>query len=136
MSANPVFFSNLKDAPVQLVNADGTTFKTLLVAGANGARIRSLMFTSDDTTSRTVQLTKNIGGTDFIIGEIVVPAGAGTNGTEPAVNGLNAVQMPWLQSDGANYFMDIANGTTLKIKSKVAVTAAKFINAVAEFGEP
>ena len=39
-NTNPIFVLAPKTAAVQIVNADGTTKKTLLTAGANGARVR------------------------------------------------------------------------------------------------
>jgi hypothetical protein len=51
------------------------------------------------------------------------------------VNGLAGTRMPALQTDGIAKWIDVANGTTINIKSKVAVTAGKTIYIVAEVGD-
>lgn len=135
MASSPVFLSNMKDAVLALVNGTGTTATILVTPGASGSRVKSLQFTSDDTVSRTFQLIKTKSAVDYVLGEIVVPAGAGTDGTTPGVNGLNATNMPGMQSDGLLRFIDVPSGTTLKIKPKVAITAAKTVNVVAEYGD-
>lgn len=135
MSANPAFIGNLKDAVARLQNSDGTSFVTLLSGPTSGGRIKSLHITTDDTSAVTLQFAKTVGGVDYVLGEIPVPAGSGTNGSSVAVNGLDSTKMPALQSDGVNRFLDIANGTTLKVKAKVAITAAKFVYVSAEYGE-
>ena len=135
MSTTPAFLSNVKDVAIVIQNADGTTFKTVLAGPTSGGRIKSLIATSDDTTARVLQICKTIGAVDYVLGEVSVPVGAGTDGSTPAVNLLEGNNMPGLQTDGLQRFFDLANGTTLKIRSKVAVTAAKTINIVGEYGE-
>lgn len=135
MSGTPTFISTIKDAATSLINADGTAFKTLLAGSGSGQRIRSIQITSDDTAQVTLQFCKTIGAVDYILGEIVVAIGSGTNGTAPAVNGLDPLRMPGLQTDGIRSFLDLGNASTLKVKSKVAVTAAKTVNVVAEYGD-
>jgi hypothetical protein len=100
-----------------------------------GTRIKSLHITSDDTAAQTLQLIATIGAVDYILGEIAVPAGAGTDGATNAVNGLAGTRIPALQTDGITKWLDIATGTTLSLKSKVAVTAGKTIYAFAECGD-
>jgi hypothetical protein len=136
MSANPTLISTVRDVVVKIVNGDGTTNKTLAIAPpAAGSRIKALHITSDDTVLRTFQLIKTISSVDYIIGEIDVPVGAGTDGATNAVNGLAGTRMPALQTDGLVKWIDIATGTTLNFKPKVAVTAGKTVYIVAEVGD-
>jgi hypothetical protein len=135
MTANPVFISNVKNAVARVQNADGTAFVTALTPGSSGSRLRSLMATSDDTSARVLQLAITISTVDYIIGEVNVPAGAGTDGSTPGVNLLESTKMPFLQSDGVNRFMDIASGSVLKVKSKSAVTAGKTVYVLGEYGD-
>lgn len=136
MSANPKLVSNVRNVGITLVNADGTSLKSLGVAPpADGTRIKSLTATSDDTVARVLQLWNTIGGTDYLLGEVTVPVGAGSDGSTPAVNLLNATNMPGLQTDGISHWLDLANAGNLKIKTKVAVTAAKTIYIHAEAGD-
>lgn len=136
MSANPTLISTIRDVAIKIQNGDGVANKSLGVAPpAAGSRIKALHITSDDTAAQTLQLIKTIGGVDYILGEIAVPIGAGTDGATNAVDGLAGTRMPSLQSDGIRKFIDVATGTTINVKSKVAVTAGKTIYVVAEVGD-
>lgn len=135
MSANPKLISNVRDFVAKLVAADGTANKSVAVPVADGTRIKALMATSDDTVARVLQLVKTVAAVDYIIGEVNVPIGAGTDGSTPAVNLLNATNMPGLQTDGISRWIDVANGTTFNIRTKVAVTAAKTIYLIGEGGD-
>lgn len=128
--------STVRNVGIVLQNADGTSFKSIGVAPpTDGSRVKALHITSDDTAAQVLQFCVTIGGVDYILGEISVPAGSGTNGSAVAVSGLNATQMPALQTDGISVWLDLANGSNLKVKSKTAVTAAKTINVLAEVGD-
>lgn len=135
MSLVPVFLSNMKDAAIVLQNADGTAFKTFLAGSTSGSRLKSLNIASDDTSAQTLQICKTIGAVDYVLGEISVPAGSGTNSTDPSINALSSGRIAGLQYDGVQRFLDVPNGTTIKIKSKAAVTAAKTIYIVGEYGD-
>lgn len=135
MSGQPAFIASIKNAAITLVNGDGTTAKTLVSGGANGSRLKALHITSTDSVARTLQLIATIGAVDYVLGEIVVPVTAGTDGVTAAVSGLASSLIAALQTDGVSKFLDIANGTTLKIRPKVAVTAAQTIYIFAEYGD-
>lgn len=136
MSAIPTLISTVRDVAIKIQNADGTANKSLGVAPvAAGTRIKALHITSDDTAAQTLQLIKTIGGVDYILGEIAVPIGSGTDGATNAVNGLSGARLPALQTDGVSKWLDVASGTTINIKSKTAVTAGKTIYISAEIGD-
>jgi hypothetical protein len=137
MSANPKLISTVRDLVAKIVNADGTANKSLGVAApADGSRVKSLIITSDDTAAQTLQLIKTVAAVDYILGEIAVPAGSGTDGASNGVNAfLSTGRIKGLQTDGISTWIDVANGTTLSLKSKVAVTAGKTIYLVAEAGD-
>ena len=136
MSANPKLISTVRNPAIVLQSADGTAFKTLGVAPvADGSRVKAIHITSDDTAAQVLQFCVTIGGVDYILGEVNVPIGSGTNGVAVAVSGLNATQMPALQTDGITHWLDLAAGSELKVKAKTAVTAAKTINVLAEVGD-
>lgn len=135
MGAAPVFITNIKNGPGQIVNATGSALVTLVTPGANGSRVKSLVATSDDTSARVVQLVVTIAAVDYIVGEVNVPIGAGTNGTEKAVSLLDTYNLPWLQTDGISFFMELAFGSVLKVRSKVTVTAGKTLQFFSEFGD-
>jgi len=136
MSANPKLISTVRNPAILLQNADGTAFKSLGIAPvADGSRVKAIHITSDDTSAVVLQFCVTIGAVDFILGEVNVPIGSGTNGTAVAVNGLNPTQMPALQTDGIAYWLELATGSDLKVRAKTAVTAAKTINVLAEVGD-
>jgi hypothetical protein len=136
MAQTPTLISTVRDCAIRIQNADGTVFKSLGVAPPTaGSRIKALHITSDDTAGQVLQICKTIGGVDYILGEISVALGAGTDGATNAVNGLAGTRMPALQSDGISKWLDLANGSDLKLKSKVAVTAGKTIYILAEVGD-
>jgi hypothetical protein len=136
MSAQPTLISTVRDVPIKIANADGTALKSLgIAAPAAGSRIKALHITSDDTAAQVLQVWKTVGAVDYLLGEIDVAIGAGSNGSTNAVNGLAGTRMPALQTDGISKWIDVANGTTINFKSKVAVTAGKTIYIVAEVGD-
>lgn len=132
INRNPIFPEVVTTDAVQIVNADGTTAKTLSTPGTNGRNITSIPCVSDDTAAVTVNLSILKGGTSYRIGQTVVPIGAGTNGTAKPVNLLNTVDATWLKPDGS---IDLANGAVLQVAANVAVTAAKTVNIVAMGGD-
>lgn len=135
MSAAPIFVGSVKTGQAALVNADGTALKTLFTAGANGARVDTISASSDDSSDRTVQLWKTVSGTDYLLGEVLVVDGAGSNGVDKAVNLLNATDLPWVRSEGGNPVMYLGANEVLKVAAKVAVTAAKTVYLVAQGGD-
>lgn len=128
----------LKDANngVQtIVNADGTTAKTIFTAAAEGSRVLGLSLTSDDTAIRDLALYIRKSGTDYLIGTVRIPIAAGTDGAVPSVNGLNSTDLPFLPIDNNGIpYIELATGETLKAGVLVAVTAAKTVTIVA-FGK-
>lgn len=134
MAANvtPIFPVAVNNGRVTIVNADGTTAKALFSAGANGSRIDQIVCSSDDTGAKTIQLIVNDGTNDNIVGEVAIPAGAGTNGSTKAVKVINATDLPWLSDSGSIF---IKTGYSIKVKSKAAVTAAKTLTFVLFAGD-
>ena len=132
MANRPIYPDTIKNATLEVENGDGTTSQDLLTAGANGSRINYISVSSDDTVAVILELYYNDLTTDFLIGSITIPAGAGTDGTTPPVSLLNATAMPFLGEDLAYYLEALDK---LKIAAKVAVTAAKKVTLVASYGD-
>jgi hypothetical protein len=117
-----------REVGVTFENADGTTIKTLIAAGADDSNVVVFSITSSDTAARDILLYKQIGGTDYLIGHVDIPANAGFNGTVNRVNGLNSSNLPGTRVDAAgNRYIKLAAGTTLRAAMKVAVTTAQTI---------
>ena len=134
MPANtkPIFPLSIAGSAVTIVNADGTSEKTVATAGANGSRVDSVPMTSDDTSDRVFKVLMNNGSTSYPVGEVTAKAGAGTDGTTKAQNVLNDIDLPWLDASGSLW---LKAGWTLKMAAKVAVTAAKTVSVVAIGGD-
>lgn len=135
MSANATLISNTRDFAVKVVNGDGTGNKTLVTPVGAGTRLKNLVATSDDTVARVFQIIKTIAGVDYILGEVSMPIGAGTDGATAAIDVFNSALIQGLQTDGISKWLDVASGTTIALKAKVAVTAAKSVYFTGEGGD-
>ncbi len=128
-------------ARVTLVNADGTSYKTVLaVTGSDNSEevhLFSINLLSDDTVSRDLRFAINDGTNDIEQGDIAVAASSGYGVATPPLQGLANLTSPKisrvLKDIRGNWFLALRSGETLKVKAVVAVTAAKTI-VVSVFG--
>lgn len=134
-NTSPIFPLTVKNAAVTFVNSDSTTEKTLLSGGTNGTRIDTISATSDDTVARVFTIALNDGSTSYKVGEVSIPITSGTDGATVAVkvlDGSSTKLIPWLDSSGSIF---LANGWSLKLTAKVAVTSGKTITFVVQGGD-
>lgn len=123
---------NIKTPGVSFVNADGTAAKTLATAGANDSVVKSIMVTSNDTSTVNVKVIVNDGTTDRIIGTVAVATLAGTSGSAAAVDLLSSSLLPGLPLDqNGKRVLPLQGGHLLKVAPLAAVTAAKTVDIVA-----
>lgn len=133
---SPIFPGTVKNYAARIQNSDASNPVTLIAGPTNGCKVESISACSDDTSAVVVQLIATISAVDYVLGEVTIPIAAGTNGSTKAVNLLNTTDLPWLRSDEAGRpYLYVANGTTLKIKAKTTVTAAKFLQFLAQAGD-
>ena len=132
MADRPIYPGTIKNAALDVENADGTTVQDLLTAGTNGARVNFISVVSDDTSDVVLDIIYNDGTTDYIIGAITIPAGSGTDGTTPSVSVLNSTDLPFLGEDLA-YFLE--GSDKIRIAAQAAVTSAKKVSLVASYGD-
>lgn len=121
MSASPSFIATPKTPVVAFANADGTSYKVVMSAGTNGSRLDTLFGSNSDTGVATViQLAITKSAVNYVIGEVTIPANAGTNGVVKSVAVLNSTDLPGLAytENGALY---LENGASLSARCKVAV---------------
>ncbi len=130
MSAAASFIATPKTPVVAIVNADGTAFKNVITGGALGTRVDSLAVSNGDAANANVlQLAVQVSGIDYVIGEVAVPIGAGTNGAAKSVAALNPVDIPALNySEGGALWL--ASGATLRARVKTAVAGANQVHIV------
>lgn len=128
---NPIFILSPQTSGVAIVNADGTTKKTVWTASAEGGVITGISVTSDDTAARDLNIYITLSGTDYQVGQVNIPIGAGTT-TAPAVNLLATGLMPWLNAADGSWTLPAS--AIVKVAAVVTVTAAKTITVVAHGG--
>ena len=116
------------------INADGTTIKDICTGGADDSNIIMLIIASDDTAAKTLLLYLNDGTNNNPIGHLIIPIGAGTNGTTNFVNGLTST-IPILLDPVGNYYIPLPAGCKLRAGMLAAVTAAKTITVTAVLGD-
>ena len=131
MAANttPIFPGTVTTDAVRIENADGTTAKTLLTAGTNGARVDSIIVTSTDTADRTLTLYLLKGVVSYRLGEMVIPDGSGTNGTDKPADGIT-LALPFVGGT-----IHVEAGCSRTVAAQVAVTAGKAIDVIAFGGD-
>lgn len=135
MSANPSFIETLQTPAAQFQNADGTSFKTLLTAGASGSRVDSLICTNTDTSNaNVVQLALQKSSVDYVLGEVSIAAGAGTDSTDDSVALLNPTDIPGLTyTEGGALFL--ASGVALRARVKTAVAGSNTVQIIGFAGD-
>lgn len=135
MSAQPSFISIPKNPATSFANADASNFKTIMSAGSLGSRLDSLFVSNSDTTNAYVlQLAIQKSSVNYIIGEISIPIGAGTNSSTKSVAALNTVDIPGLAftESGALY---LESGALLVGKVKSTVAGANTVQVIGVGGD-
>ena len=132
MANRPIYPDTIKNAALDIENADGTTKQTLLTAGSSGARVDSIGAVSDDTSAIILDIFYNDGTTDFLLGSISIPTLSGTDGSTPAVALLNDTDLPFLKEDLC-FFLEASD--SIKIAPHSAVTSAKKVTLIAQYGD-
>lgn len=121
---------------VTIVNADGTSFKTLFTAASSSDNSKelhaySISITSDDTVNRDLLFAINDGTNDISVGAVTVPGPSGDTVIAPPVQAIaNRAQPVFggaMKDSSGNWIVSIHPGHSLKVKSLVAVTSTKTI---------
>ena len=127
----PIFLNTILTTSAVVDPGDTTSPITLFTATADGGAINSISVTTDETAGRVISFALKPGGVGSItLGQVSIPAGSGTNGTSPAINALNFIDMPFLQADGS---LMLGPLDVITVNSQTTVTTAKQIS-VAAFG--
>lgn len=137
MASAPIYVGTIKNGAVQIVNADGTTLKTLYTAGSNGSTINSIMVTSTDTTNHDIHLYINNGSTDFLIGTYQILANAGNTNAIVSVDILKHAQNLAYAFDAmGNKTINLQANYVLKVGLRTSsVTSAKALSFVCYAGD-
>jgi hypothetical protein len=129
-SPQPIFPQSWITAGLAVVNATSTTVTAVTASTSFGSQVKNLQATSNDTSAHDIAVFKNVGGTNYLIGTVAVPASAGFSSTVPAVNLLQA--LPGLPVDSNNNpYISLAATDLIEVGALVAITAAKTLTVVA-----
>lgn len=132
-NTNPIFVGERKTWAIELDNGDGTTVTDVVTAGNNGSLVEILLATSTDTNAVEIKLALSDGTNSFDVGSATVAAGAGTDGgTTPAVDVLNATDLPWLR-DALE--LGLESGWKLQAGAYAAITSGKVVHLAALGGD-
>lgn len=137
VSNKPIYAKAINSGRVQILPATLSNFVTVLTPGADGSRVERILMTSTDTTARDVQFYVSVGGIDYLIGTVTLPANSGFVNSIPSLNALAHAQLSSaLSSDNnGNRYLQLKFGEVLRAKTLTTVTAAKIVNIQAAGGD-
>jgi len=114
-------------APQQFAIGDTTTKKTIVTGGTNGSRVDSIMCSTNDTTTVNLAFYLATGGTDYYIGNVNLPIGAGYT-TVARVDAMQTLG-PLLG------YLFVPPSATLKVNCVATMTTGKTTDIVALGGD-
>jgi hypothetical protein len=137
VTSTPIFPQSIKNGSVQIANSDASNLKTIITPGADGSRVDALFVSSTDTSARDLQLVVTKGGVDYILGTISIPANAGNTNAVALVNAFaqSNISSALTTDLNGNRILMLENGSVLKARSLTTVTATRFINLFASYGD-
>jgi hypothetical protein len=120
-NVNPTFVKTPNNGATQITTGTGSSgVVTIYTGAANGSKIPALLAVGLGTTSPfDVQWGASSGGTLYIYGTVLVPAGAGSTDSIPSVNVLNGGATPGLtlDSDGNPFVFLASSAWSLQAKT-------------------
>lgn len=135
MSTSPQFISTPRNPVASFVNGDGTTFKAIFSAASGGSKIESLIGSNSDASNAyVVQLAIQKSSVDYVIGEVSIPIGAGTNGAAKSVAMLNPTDIPGLAyTEGGALYLE--TGCVLRGRVKSTVSGINTVHVLGVGGD-
>lgn len=133
LTATPVFPQSPLLGAQSFLNADASTKKTVITAGANGSKVISLTATSTETASaRVAQVWLNRAAVLYLLVSVNIPVNSGFDGTAPVVNLMNETQWPGQGFSDGNFFL-LQSGDLLQVSVTTTITAGKEIDVVGNY---
>lgn len=128
MAANtaPIFVDTPYVDGESFASGDTTTKKTIATGSTDGTRIDSIMCSTDDGTTVNLAFYINDGATDFYIGNVNLPIGAGYT-TVARVDAISTLAP-------LTGYLVLPNTYILKANCVATMTAAKITTVVASGG--
>lgn len=125
-NVNPTFVKTPNFGATQITTGTGSSVAvTVYSGGANGSKIPGFLATATTTGAFDVQWGVSSGGTLFLLGTGLIPAGAGSTDTLPSVNFFNSSNAVGLtiDSDGNPYISLPSSNYSLQAKSPATSSA-------------
>lgn len=119
----------------QIVNADASSAKTLVVAGSNGNKVVNIVASSNDSSARDIQVSLVRGATTtYLLATTTVVANSGNvAGTAPA--DLLAIIPNLARDQDGQPYLFLEGGDSLVVSALTTVTAAKTVNVHSDHAE-
>lgn len=94
-------------------------------------RVSNFLISSDDSSDQTATISISDGTTSNILGKVTIPDGAGTNGTDAAVDVKAALATVFTEADNAtNKYLDVPAGWKLVVKMGGVTSGKKIMTTV------
>lgn len=134
-TATPIFPQGLRNAAVGITAGTGTSVVTVVGAGANGTELSMVLATNTNATG-DLNLYLTMASTNYLIGQVQIPANAGSVDSVPSVNILGSPQLAALPVDAyGNHILYLATGATLSAAMGATVTSGKQVTIIAMGGD-
>lgn len=135
MAANPIYPGSIKTPKLALTTANTTAaFADFWTPSTSaGGKIESISITQDSTDTIGLAWAVSTGGASYPLGvTTAVTAGAGTDGTVAAIDGLSTATFPWARSDGVNRYFLLEAGWKLQARLQAPLDAGKTMYLVGQ----
>jgi len=123
-----------RKALVQIVNADASSAKTLIVAGSNGNKVVNLVASSNDSSPRDIQVSLVRSATTYVLATTTVAANSGNAAGTAPVDLLAIIPNLARDQDGQPYLF-LESGDTLVVGTLTTVTTAKIVSVHSDHAE-
>lgn len=136
VTATPIFPQSILSSPVQFNSSTSiSTPTTILAAQTNGCKLEAIMVSSTNATPVVFALYVNVSSTNYLMGQVNIPANAGNSATIPAVNILDALTsgsslLPLPKDANGNPYLYLSSSTTLTALPTSSLTSSDFWNIV------
>jgi hypothetical protein len=98
------FTTQPANGAVTFLNADGTTAKAVYTGSTGPFHVTAILLTNSDSVARVIDILLRIGATNYLVGSVSIPAGAGLAGAVPKefFEALNLVNLVGVDAGATN----------------------------------
>lgn len=141
VTATPIFPQVIDCVITNFTSADTTVAKAVFTAGSNGSKIENILAYTNDTVTVNLQLGIYNGSTNYLIGTVNIPIGAGNTNSVPTVDILRSTQWGGQTYTGFNFdpngnkYLYLPNGYKLYANCVATMSASKNTNVYVQGGD-